>query len=363
MTSPSLSEGPARTGPGANDTSSRHIGHTGPDTDPSAPGDQGTNSLDPDEPPPKASSFSQSRAVRIVVPILLFALTLCSTTAVGMRYMHNFRLGQAPLSTDADILPYTWVLANLRSFAAGLPFSLTLIAILLAHEFGHYTACRFYRIRCTLPWLLPAPSLSGTFGAVIRLQSSIRSPAALIAVGASGPIAGFLVAVVTIVLGIAWSTYSVTPVIDVQPSLLIFTLHALVHPHSNLRLIVPHPVLTASWIGVLITALNLIPAGQLDGGHIVYALSPRAHRISSRLVSASLFVCGFFFWAGWLLWALVLLLPAMRHPRVPDSRPLTRSQMALFPACLAIFLLCVTYHPFHGYSVFDVLRKLPGRNH
>ncbi len=337
MTSPSLSEWPPPAGPGANDP------------------------RDPESPRPKAVSSAQSSGLRIGVPILLFAVTLCSTTAVGMRYMHNFRLGQAPFSSDADILPYAWVLANLRSFATGLPFSLTLIAILLAHEFGHYVACRFFRIRCTLPWLLPAPSLSGTFGAVIRLQSPIRSPAALIVGRRRRTHRRLPRRLVTIVLGLAWSTYAATPVIDVQPSLLIFGLHALVHPHANLGLIVPHPVLTASWIGVLITALNLIPAGQLDGGHIVYALSPRAHRITSRLVTATLFVCGFFFWAGWILWGSVLLLPAMRHPRVPESRPLTRKQMALFPACLAIFLLCVTYHPFHGYSVLGVLQKLPGR--
>ncbi len=276
-----------------------------------------------------------------------------------MRYMHNFRLGQAPFSTDADILPYAWVLANLRSFATGLPFSLTLIAILLAHEFGHYAACRFYRIRCTLPWLLPAPSLSGTFGAVIRLQSSIRSPAALIAVAPPDPSPASSSPSSPSSSASPGRRIRVTPVIDVQPSLLIFGLHALVHPHANLRLIVPHPVLTASWIGVLITALNLIPAGQLDGGHIVYAFSPRAHRISSRLVIASLFV-----WRVLLLDRLDSLgrcapaaqpcaTPACPIPATHPQSDRPRSRLR------AIFLLCLTYHPFHGYSLLDVLRKAP----
>jgi membrane-associated protease RseP (regulator of RpoE activity) len=310
------------------------------------------------QPLPKAPLRPEPTLRRFGIPLALLLVTLCSTTAVGMRYMYNFHLHDAPYSGEADILPYSWVLANLRDWTSGLPFSLTLVGILLAHEFGHYIACRFYGVRATLPYLLPAPSLSGTFGAVIRLRTGIRSRAALIVIGAAGPIAGFLLAIVTISIGIAFSTYASEGIMQVQPTLTIFLMQSLLHPQTPLSLIVPHPILTASWIGILITALNLIPAGQLDGGHIVYAISPAAHRICSRIVVAALFVLGIFCWGGWLIWAIVLLLPAMRHPRIPDSQPLTRAQFTLLPICAVIFILCLSYQPFPGYSLFHGLSRL-----
>ncbi len=139
---------------------------------------------------------------------------------------------------------------------------------------------------------------------------------------------------------------------------LILAVHALLHPHSPLAFIIPHPILTASWIGILITALNLIPAGQLDGGHLIYSISPRAHALCTKIVVATLFLLGIFSWAGWLLWGVVLLLPAMRHPRIPPSAPLTRAHLALIPICAAIFALCFTWKPFNGYSLIDGLHIL-----
>jgi len=283
---------------------------------------------------------------------------MLSTTAVGMRYMYNFRLGRPPLTTDADILPYPWVSHNLDQLASGLPFSLTLVAILLAHEFGHYFACRRFNVRASLPYLLPAPSLSGTFGAVIRLKSVVRSRAALIVIGAAGPIAGFLVALVTVTLGLAWSTYATAPLLQkVQPPLTIVAIHAAISGQP-LALIIPHPVLIASWIGLLITALNLIPAGQLDGGHILYAISPASHRWSSRIVIATLLVLGVLNWIGWIVWAIILMLPGMRHPRVDDPVPLTPLQTALIPICLLILLTTGTPEPFKGYGIIDIIPKL-----
>lgn len=306
---------------------------------------------------------------RFRIPLSLFFVTLLSTTAVGMRYMYNFHLGRTPLSSDADILPYGWVVHNLATLSSGLPFSLTLIAILLAHEFGHYFACRNFHVRSSLPYLLPAPSLSGTFGAVIRLKSRVRSRAALIVIGASGPIAGFLVALVTITIGLSRSNYGPTPVMQrVQAPLLISGIHALLRHFTSavpadqpLLNIVPHPILVASWIGLLITALNLIPAGQLDGGHILYAISPRAHKICSRLVTVALLLMGLFFWCGWILWGIILMLPGMRHPQVPDVREIKTWHYALIPICAAILLFSGSYEPFHGYSLINVLTKLPNR--
>lgn len=316
----------------------------------------------------KASRRSQSSLQRFGLPILLFSITMFTTTAVGMRYMHNFRLGSPPLASDADILPYDWVVHHLQLLTSGLPFSLTLIGILLTHEFGHYFACRFYGVRSTLPLMLPAPSLSGTFGAVIRLQSSIRSRAALIVIGASGPIAGFLVALFTATLGLSLSTYASDPLVHhVQSPLAILAIQHVLQFFTTTRpditLIVPHPVLTASWIGLLITALNLIPAGQLDGGHILYSISPNLHRWSSRLVVAVLFCLGLFYWAGWIVWGIVLMLPGMRHPKVNDTIPMSKWHIALVPTCLVILLIAGTFQPFQGYGLIHILQKLPGRYH
>ena len=283
-----------------------------------------------------------------------------------MRYMYNFQLGRPPLASDADILPFDWVFRHLSRFASGLPFSLTLISILLAHEFGHYFACRAFKVRSTLPYLLPAPSLSGSFGAVIRLKSRVRSRSALIVIGAMGPIPGFLVASCTVLLGLRLSTYATAPVLHrVQAPLLIVGLQGMLEHVSgraeSIHLLVPHPVLIASWMGILITALNLIPAGQLDGGHMLYAISPAAHRISSRVVIGCLFVLGIFSWVGWILWGIILMLPGMRHPQVPDDDPVKTWHFVLIPICALIFLLSATYQPFEGFSLVQVLRRLPHR--
>jgi len=316
----------------------------------------------------QASGRGQSSFQRFGLPILLFCITMFTTTAVGMRYMHNFRLGMPPLANDDDILPYDWVVHHLQLLASGLPFSLTLIGILLMHEFGHYFACRLYGVRSTLPLMLPAPSLSGTFGAVIRLQSSIRSRAALLVIGASGPLAGFIVALFTVTLGLSLSTYASQPLVhNVQSPLTIIAIHHLLQfftsARPNITLIVPHPVLTASWIGLLITALNLIPAGQLDGGHILYSVSPRMHRWSSRLVVVTLFGLGLFYWAGWIVWGIVLMLPGMRHPKVNDTIPMSKWHLALVPTCLVILVIAGTFQPFQGYGLIHILQKLPGRYH
>lgn len=316
------------------------------------------------EPHARTGSRPQSGLQRIGVPALLFLVTLCSTTAVGMRYMYNFKLGRPPLASDADILPIAWVWGHLSNFAAGIPFSLTLITILLAHEFGHYFACRAFKVRSSLPYLLPAPSLSGSFGAVIRLKSRVRSRAALIVIGAAGPLAGFVVAIVTSWFGLALSTYAPERVVRLQAPLLMTMLHSILRHLGPgpmlppLHLIVPHPVLTASWIGLLITSLNLIPAGQLDGGHILYAISPKAHKVSSRLAIATLVLLGVFCWVPWLLWGGILLMPGMRHPQVPDVGEIKARHYALIPACALILLLSGTYQPFVGYSLLNLLHHI-----
>ena len=301
---------------------------------------------------------------RLWIQATLLLVTFFSTTMVGMRYMVNFQQGKFPISSDADVLPFRWAYANLSHFALGLPFSLTILGILLTHEFGHYFACRQYGIRASMPYLVPAPSLSGTAGALIRLKTSVPSRSALLAIGAVGPIAGFMVAVVMASIGLAMSTQvAVEPVklVSFQPPLLFKLLSALLGPIVHVRLGAPllwHPILIASWVGLLITSLNLLPAGQLDGGHILYALSPRIHRVVTYLMRALLVYLGITHWPGWFLWAAVLCLPGMRHPPVHDTAPISKGLLTLAPVTLVILMLAATPNPFTRPSLIDRITHL-----
>lgn len=310
--------------------------------------------------PPNAKKTRSQKPDRLWVHVVLLAITFVSTTVVGMRYMDNFIHGRLPVSSDQDIFPYVWALHHLAQFWLGLPFSFTLLGILLTHEFGHYFACRRYGVSASLPFVLPAPSLSGTIGAVIRLRSRVRSREALMVIGALGPVAGFAVALVMSCVGIALSrpvAYTPAGLIHFKAPLLLSLLrHALTHgaPLPPQDRMLWHPVYVASWIGVLITSLNLVPAGQLDGGHILYAIAPRVHRWVTWITIGVLAIMGVTLWMGWLLWVALLLLPGMRHPRVYDPTPLRKGVLALGPICLAMFLLCAVPRPLDHLSLIEV---------
>jgi len=299
------------------------------------------------------------------LPALLLAASAVTTTANGARFMQNFLEGLPPVARDSDLWPWPWLHRHPGLFSSGFAFSLTLLAILLVHEMGHYLACRAHRIDSTLPWVLPAPTLSGTMGAVIRIRSRIPTRNALMDLGVYGPLAGYAASVLAVAVGFLLS--GTDPVRESgvivrfggQPLTLRLIHGLLLHWRPELpafEQIVPHPVLIAGWIGLFITALNLIPAGQLDGGHILFAISPRLHRISTRLLPIVLLLAAFRYWAGWVLWALILLIPAMRHPHVYAETPLSRSRIALGVAGLALLLLTFTATPFYDSSLFDLLR-------
>ena len=299
------------------------------------------------------------------LPLLLLAATAVTTTANGARFMQNFMHGLQPVVADSDLWPWEWLGKHPRMLLSGWTFSASLLGILLIHEFGHYFACRWHRISASLPWLLPAPTLSGTAGAVIRIRSRIPTRNALMDVGVYGPLPGYVASLVAVAVGFY---LSVAMPANPQEAIVRFggeplTLR-LVHATlavwrpdmPSFQHLTPHPVSLAGWIGLLITALNLLPGGQLDGGHILYAISPRLHRISMRILPIALLIAGVFCWAGWMLWGLILLLPAMRHPPVPIDLPLGRGRVLLGVTALVIFALTFTPTPFYDNSLLDLIR-------
>lgn len=299
------------------------------------------------------------------LPALLLAASAITTTANGARYMQNFLEGMPPVVRESDLWPWGWLSGHPDLFNTGWAFSLTLLGILLIHEFGHYFACRWHGIRSTLPWVLPAPTLSGTAGAVIQIRSRIPSRDALMDVGIFGPLAGYVASAFAVAVGFALSYHAPNhaPSAIVRfggEPLTIRLVHALVARWDpsipSFEHIAPHPVLVAGWIGLFITALNLIPGGQLDGGHILYAISPRVHKVATNLLPILLIVAGTVYWVGWILWGLFLLIPAMRHPRVPMDPAPTRGRIVLGVAGLAIFLLTFTTMPFYDNSLLHLFR-------
>jgi Zn-dependent protease len=206
--------------------------------------------------------------------------------------MQNFLEGMPPVVRDSDLWPWVWLADHPNLWLLGWSFSFSLLGILLTHEFGHYFACHAHRIKATLPWVLPAPTLSGTAGAVIQIRSRIPDRNALMDVGLYGPLSGYIASIMAIAVGFSLSSTAASnaPVAIVRfggEPLTIRILHALMQQWDPnvpaFDSIAPHPVLVAGWIGLFITSLNLIPGGQLDGGHVLYAISPKAHRILTNL--------------------------------------------------------------------------------
>ena len=224
----------------------------------------------------------------------------------GRRHADRFR-PQPALRCGARLRVVPLVLAPSRGPAAGLPFSLTLLAILLAHEFGHYLAALYHRVDASLPYFLPSPLL-GTFGAFIKVRSPIYSKRVLFDIGVSGPIAGFVFLLPALSIGLAFS--KVIPGIAHQGSCsfgvpgLQRLMERVIFPGTPSADIYLHPVARAAWVGMFTTALNLLPIGQLDGGHILYAFFPAQHRLVSRVVALLLLPLATSRWA-WALWAVV----------------------------------------------------------
>lgn len=288
------------------------------------------------------------RPQRLWLHILLFALTALSTTLVGARLTLNFERNLPAISIEDDMAFLVDVWSNPADLLLGVPFSVTLMSILLAHELGHYLTCQFHRIDATLPYFLPAPTVFGTLGAFIRIRAPIFSRRELFDVGVAGPLAGFAFLVPALGIGLAYS--KVVPGIAEQGDLifgsplLVWMASAAIFPGVAWQDLYLHPVARAAWVGLLATALNLLPIGQLDGGHILYAFAGRRHRRLSQIFAVILAAIGVIFgWMGWILWAAFFLWTGLRHPPIVDETPVSGGRTRL--AILALVILALSFTP------------------
>ena len=294
------------------------------------------------------------RKSRRWVHLSLFLLTLVTTTLAGSAHYLGFH---SNFGLNEVTLPWTTLLTG------GGWYSFTLLSILGAHEFGHYFACRYYRINASLPYFIPAPlPLTGTLGALIRIREPIRTKPMLFDIGVAGPIAGFIVACPALLIGIASSRVTELPsdfsgLSLGEPLLFQFVTWlfwgSLADGHSlNL-----HPMAFAAWFGLLATALNLFPAGQLDGGHISYAaFGRRSTLVTYATVVLTIFLA---FWSrSWLLWAFLmiamLLMSGPNHPRTQDENlPLDDTRRIVAYVALVIFLVCFTPAPIEVFQLIN----------
>lgn len=278
-------------------------------------------------PPPKPN---------IALGVLLFFITLGTTIVAGA-----LQEGVNPLKNPGEILK-------------GIPFSFTLMGILLAHELGHYLIARKHGLDVTLPYFIPAPSIIGTFGAFIKMRSPVRDRRMLLDVGAAGPLVGVAVSIPFLILGFRLSEVKLIEGqvgMSLGSSLLLSLISWLVvGPIPNGYDIVIHPVGFAGWIGLLVTSLNLLPIGQLDGGHVAYALLGERQNKISRYVFLAILALGIFGWQGWLLWSLLLFIMGFRHPPPLDWWvPLDRKRKIIGWLTVAVFVLTFIPVPFSGF--------------
>jgi len=279
----------------------------------------------------------------IVRHLVLFAATLVSTTFWGIGYYLGFAGGNGPISLTSPAL-----------YANGLWYSGAVLAILGAHEMGHYLACRYYRIDASLPYFLPSPFLGGTLGAFIRIRQPIPDKRQLFDIGIAGPIAGFLVAVPVLFVGLQLSGVIRAPTSGVveeygEPLLLKGLMSFVLGTPPEGYIVNAHPFVFAAWFGMLATALNLFPFGQLDGGHISYAVfGPRSIFLTYAMILAAIgltvFSLSWLVWTG-LLVVMMFMVGPQHPPTLDDDVRLGPGRLMIAGLALIILILCFTPAP------------------
>jgi hypothetical protein len=284
---------------------------------------------------------------RWVLALALFVLTFLSTTTLGPVFWAMTRTDvltpHEPFLTPM-LAMVVW--SDPEMLRLGLSFSVPALLILLAHEMGHYVACRRYRLPATLPYFIPMPAMLGTLGAFIRIRAPLRDRRELFDVGVAGPIAGFVMLIPFLIYGVARSEPAP---LQLRPGEIVFLpgqslavdlVARLFHgPLGDGMVLNLHPFALAAWFGLLATSINLIPLGQLDGGHILYAVSRRWQRRLAPLVWLGLATAGFL-WPGWWVWCVLSLVFGVFHPRLQnETMPLTPGRKLLAAAALVILIL------------------------
>jgi membrane-associated protease RseP (regulator of RpoE activity) len=270
--------------------------------------------------------------------LILFIFTLITTTLAGS-------------SMEGVTIPM-WLTNPILSFLKGLPFSLTLMGILLTHEMGHFLTAKRYRVDASLPYFIPAPFGIGTFGAVIKMRSPLDSRKSLIDIGAAGPIAGFIVAIIAIVYGVKTSTLiSLSQLssggIRFQDPLIVRIIQYLIigGVPEGFEMVL-NSVGFAGWLGMLVTSLNLLPIGQLDGGHISFAIFGEKSIWISRIMFLLLIIFGILFWPGWLIWGILsYFVIGLRHPPLLPDADITLDTRHKIVAYLALMIFILTFMP------------------
>lgn len=269
--------------------------------------------------------------------LVLFLLTVVSVLVTG-----GLRAVDVPGQPTALMLDW----------GEGLRLVVGLLSILLAHEMGHYLACRRYGVDATLPFFLPAPFLSmvGTLGAFIRIRAPIPHRRALFDIGVAGPFAGFLVSLPVLWLGmheaqVRQASADASGIFLGEPLLFRAVAHLVHGPLPDDRTLTLGPLGFAAWFGLFVTALNLIPIGQLDGGHVTYSLLRAKARLISR-IGTWVCVALVYFGPNWIVWAILMRVLGRRHPAtLDDDAPVGRGRVALGLVSLVVFVLCFVPDP------------------
>jgi len=306
-----------------------------------------------------ASFFTQNR---VWLNILLFVLTVLTTFFVGFSWSASYKYADT-IFGNPQLAPDPAILLDPEIIRLSLVYAVVLIGILLGHELGHFLTCRYYSIDATLPYFIPAPTLIGTLGAFIKIRSPITKKQQLFDIGIAGPLTGFVLSVPAIIYGLSLS--KVVPSLPREEAL-IFGEPLLLKIVGSFIFkgipegfdVVPHPVAFAGWVGVLVTALNLFPVGQLDGGHVAYALWGQKSRKIAPIFLGIFVLMGVFFWIGWFVWALLIYFLGLKHPRITDEdKPLSPRRRSIGYLMLVIFILSFIPDPIRGYNLFDLVRQ------
>lgn len=284
----------------------------------------------------------RSASSAFLLPLVLFVLTVFTVLWAGA-----YQTNSNPL-----VGPWNFLVDDPSSLWKGIPFAATLLGILVTHELGHYLLSRRHGVPTSLPLFVPGlPHFVGTFGAIIRMRAPLTDRRALFDIGVAGPIAGFVVAVIALVIGLKLST-----VVPIQgnygmhlgePLLLQFASWVVIGPLAPTADVILHPVGFAAWFGLFITSLNLLPIGQLDGGHVAYALLGERQRSVAVALVPILMVFGWLGWKGWFLWVGLAGLMGLAHPPVRNpGRELGTTRMLVGWMALLIFIVTFSWEPF-----------------